>query len=115
MSEAPRTEQRLITCILPKGQALPALQELKNAYGIVSANINNARGVGRLTPLRHRGIGEQPEKEILTFVVEPDQADEVFEFVYHAAEVDRPHGGIIYMSALTHATHFVLPELPLEE
>jgi nitrogen regulatory protein PII len=106
---------KVITCILPKGGGLPALQNLRAHFGIVNANINNARGVGRLTPLRHRGVGEQPEKEILTVIVAKERAEEVFEFIYHDAHIDRPHGGIIYMAALTQATQFTLPELPEED
>jgi hypothetical protein len=108
-------DRRLITCILPKGAALKALQALRDEYNIVSANISNARGVGRLTPLRHRGVGEQPEKEILAFVVDAEQADEAFEFMFDASDINTAHGGIIYMSMLSGATHYLLPDVPAED
>ncbi|MBT6278116.1 MAG: hypothetical protein HOI95_28780 [Chromatiales bacterium] len=48
-------------------------------------------------------------------IVAKERAEEVFEFIYHDAHIDRPHGGIIYMAALTQATQFTLPELPEED
>ena len=44
-----------------------------------------------------------------------DRADEIFEFIYHEARIDRPHGGLIYVTGLDRATPFVLPDLPEEE
>lgn len=106
---------RLITCILPKGVGMTVLKQLKEKRGIITANINHARGSGRLTPLIHRGLGEQTEKEILNLIVEDDQSDNVFTFVYHAAKIDRPHGGLMFQSALTLATDYRLPDdLPEE-
>ncbi len=64
-------EQKLITCILPKGVAIEVVKTLKTEKGIMSTNINNARGVGKITPLAYRGIAGQSEKEIMTVTV-PD-------------------------------------------
>ncbi len=104
--------QKLITCILPHGVALDVLQRLKDEKGIIEASMNSARGMGRLTPLAHRGVGEQSEKDILNVIVSAAEADEIFEYLYDIARIDRPHGGLIYMTALGHATPFVLPDLP---
>ena len=82
---------------------------------ITTANVGNARGVGRLTPLAYRGVGEQTEKEVLTVAVPGPAADEVFEFVYYEADINRPHGGLMYMGALSESTLFTLPDLPEEE
>ncbi len=106
---------KLITCDLPKGTARPVIAELKSKYGIIAANINFARGAGRRAPAAFRGIGEHAEKEILTVVVTESQADEIFTFIYHAAHINRPHGGLIYMHALQHSLRFELPDLPEEE
>ena len=102
---------KLITCILPKGMALPALEAVRERFEVTASNINNARGVGRPTPLRERGISVQSEKEILKFLVAQEIAEEAFEFVYFEAQVGRPHGGIIYMAELDRTTQFELPEL----
>lgn len=95
---------------------MPVLKQLKQELGIIMANVNHARGSGRLTPLTERGVGEQTEKEILTVVVSEEQAEEVFSFIFFNAEINRPHGGIIFQSALNLATGYQIPgELPAEE
>ena len=81
----------------------------------MTTNINNARGVGKITPLAYRGIAGQSEKEILSVVVAADSADEIFEFIYHAADINRPHGGIMYMHALMLATDYLMPDVPDEK
>ena len=101
---------KLITCILPNGKAMPMLKLLKQEFGIISANFNHARGSGRLSPLTYRGAGEQTEKEILTVVVNRKQADEVFNFIFFNAEINRPHGGLIFQSKLNSSTHYQIPE-----
>jgi len=106
---------KLITCILPKGGAMPVLKQLKEELGIVASNINHARGSGRFSPLVDRGVGEQTEKEILSVVVDEAQAEAVFAFIFRAAEIDRPHGGLVFQSALSLATQYHIPaELPAE-
>lgn len=114
VSAAVAGEHKLIQCVLPKGVALPTLKALRDAFGIVTANINNARGVGKLTPLAHRGIGAQSEKEILSVVVDAAVADRVFEFIYVQADINRPHGGLMIQLPLVRATQFELPDLPAE-
>lgn len=106
---------KLITCLLPKGVAPRIVKALKEEKGIYKANINSARGLGKITPLAYRGVGEQSEKEILNVVVENPLAEDIFEFIYHEADINRPHGGMMYQCDLQQATPFVLPELPEEE
>jgi hypothetical protein len=106
---------KVITCILPKGKAQPLLRQLTLEKGITTADIHYARGVGRITPLSHRGIGETSEREILTVSVPAEQAEELFEFLYLTAEINRPHGGMMFMHSLIAATSFQLPDLPEEE
>ena len=95
---------------------MPALKQFNEEKGVIAANINHARGTGRLSPLSYRGIGEETEKEILSVVVDADQADELFIYIFNIAEIDRPHGGVIFQTALTIATHYEIPtELPFEK
>ena len=75
---------------------MKVVEQLFNEHGIDRVNVNHARGVGKITPHRHRGIDETSEKEILTVVVEADRADELFEYIYFEAEINRPHGGLIF-------------------
>jgi nitrogen regulatory protein PII len=114
MPPATFADQRLVTCILPHGIALDVLRRLKYDQGVVEAMVGNARGMGKLTPLAHRGVGDQTEKEILNVVVPSARADELFDFIRRAAQIDRPHGGIIFMCRLQRATPFTLPDLPEE-
>lgn len=108
--------QKLITCILPKGICLDVVKLLKEEKGIVTANVNTARGVGKLTPLAYRGVGEQTEKEVLTVAVPGEDADEIFGFIYDEARIGRPHGGLMYMSNLDQISVYSLPkDLPEEE
>ena len=113
-SETKDRSHKLITCILPIGVAHSVGETLKNEKRIVTANVSNARGLVKLTRHSHRRLGDQSEKQILTVAVPDDQADEIFEFIYHEAKIDRPHGGLVYMSTLQRATTFVLPDLPEE-
>ena len=63
------TQQKVITCILPKGKAMSVVRLLVEERRLTAVDVHYARGVGRITPLRHRGIGETSEKEILTVAV----------------------------------------------
>ena len=102
---------KLITCILPKGKALPVLERLKEEHGIVTANINNARGTGRITHRAFRTGYSETEKDILRVVVPAARADELFEEIYEHAGVGQPHGGIMFQSTLELASVFELPDI----
>ncbi len=106
---------KLITAILPKGRDKELVQKLVQDLGIQSVNINYARGLGRITPLRHRGVGETTEKSIVTVLVEVERADEVFEFIFFEADINRPHGGLLFQQPLLATTMFKLPDLEEEK
>ena len=55
------------------------------------------------------------EKEVLTVAVPAMQADATFELIYGLADINRPHGGLMYMHPLLMATPYTLPELPEEQ
>lgn len=111
----PVTEQKMITAILPKGKAFPLAKLLIEEHGLTTVDMHYARGVGRITPLRHRGIGETSEREILTVTIDSKQAEKYFDLIYHRAEINRPHGGLMYMQSLPKATQFTLPDIPEEK
>ena len=104
-------KSRLITCILPKGRGSKLLRALIDEKGVYSANLHHARGVGRFARLDKRGIGEQSEKEVVDIAVPIDQADDIFEFAFFEAEINKPHGGVIYMTSLTSSSEFQVPKL----
>jgi nitrogen regulatory protein PII len=103
------TEQKLIQAIIPMGTALPILKALRDDKALDAAHVNFARGVGRFVRWSERRLGDDEEKEILSIIVPNDRADEIFEWVFHQADMDRPHGGIVYMTPLSHASMFVIP------
>jgi len=107
-------DSKIITCILPKGRGIIVLKALREQHNIIAATINNARGVGKITPLSYRGIGGSSEKEILSVVAPAEGCDELFGAIYELAEINRPHGGLMYQSALGCATPWTLPDLPEE-
>ena len=109
------TSKKLITCIVPLGRALPVLTALKEEHGIITANIQHARGSGRMTPLAWRGVGETTEKDIMSVVVDDAKSEDIFQYIYEAAAIDQPHGGIIYQQTLRSSTDLTLPEIPVEE
>ncbi len=106
---------KLITCIFPKAVAIPMLRRLKDEKGITACKINYARGIGRFTHTRVRRLSDVTEREILEVVTTAKRADEIFEFIFFEADMNRPHGGIIFMTPLGRASHFELPDLPEEE
>lgn len=107
-------DAKLITCILPKGRARTIEQGLIDDYGIRSGNFHYARGVGRMSPLSARGIGEQQEKEVLEVSVSAELADELFQYIFYQGEMEQPHGGIIFMTPLVRASEMRLPDVPEE-
>jgi nitrogen regulatory protein PII len=107
--------QKLITVILPKGRDKELVHKLVDELGIQSVNVNFARGLGRITPLRHRGVGETTEKSIVTVLVDEQRADEVFEYIFYEADINRPHGGLMFQQPLLASTAFKLPDLEEED
>ncbi len=106
-----KQQYKLITCILPKGNARNMMATLKEQFGINTVNTHKARGVGKSAPLSQRGFGEQTEKEILSVVVTEEQAEEVFEYLYFESGISEPHGGLMYIGKLKSALLLALPEV----
>jgi nitrogen regulatory protein PII len=105
---------KLITCVLPKGCCRSVLSALKDECGIVSANVNYARGTGRMTHRAFRKSMSQTEKEVMHVVVPSDRADELFAFIYETAGIGQPHGGLIYQTDLAGSSVFELPDIAAE-
>ncbi len=100
---------KLITAILPKGVAINVTRLLKQEKGILTANFVFARGIGKMTPLKYRGVGEQSERGILSTVVPEERGEEIFEYIFNVAEINKPHGGFIYMYPML-SSEYCLPE-----
>ena len=102
-------QPKLVTAILPKGKGSELVRKLKEEKNIITANTSHARGVGRMAPLKYRGLGEQSEKDIVNVIVERGEADNVFEYIYREYNIDTPHAGILFVSDLSFASLFELP------
>jgi len=104
---------KLITCVLYKGGSVKVLKALREK-GINTAAMSHARGSAIGDPVGRSGLPREFSKEVVTVLVPKEQAEEVFEFVFEVAEIDRPHGGFVYMQELTKAVPFALPDVPDE-
>lgn len=105
----PILNAKLITAILPKGEGSKLVKKLKDQKNVITANSSHARGVGRMAPLKYRGVGEQSEKDMVTVIVHPERSEEIFEYIYREQEIDTPHAGILYISNLNFSSLYELP------
>jgi len=104
-------KKKLITCIVPEKNAINGAKGLREKFDLQTINHHFARGVGKSSPLVARGVGEKTEKVVLSVTVDAKMADEVFEFLFVEADIDRPQGGMIYMNAVRMAGgELVIPE-----
>lgn len=104
-------KSKLISAILPKGVTLGVIRKLKEEKNINTAQLNYARGTGKLIPIKHRDGVVEREKEILTVVVDEERSDEIFEYIYEQANINKPHGGLMYMHPLIQSSEYILPNI----
>jgi len=92
---------KLITCIAAEDKAHEAIQSIEDTFGIQASVNHFARGLGRSSTAQGmQGLGQQVEKLTFSVLVSAQKADELFDFIYHVADLHRPHGGIIYVTAV---------------
>ena len=97
---------------MPAGRGLDLIEQLRE-LGVTSAQVHHARGVGQSSK-RRRGVSLYAEREVVQALVAAARADEVFEFLYAAAGIGRPHAGMLFMEKVAHGIPLVLPDLPDE-
>lgn len=95
-------DQKLITCLIPKGRGGEAVAALKEEMGVDCANVSS----GRSDLFQHSD--KEIESEMVTAVVAAEQADEVFSFLYERLEIGQPHNGILFQNPLLSSTTFTL-------
>jgi nitrogen regulatory protein PII len=103
---------KLISCILPDDGTERHLLHWLRDLGIKRANSVYCRGHSVLREAKARR-GRLPGPELVrlvTIVVEDAAADGLFERIYEQAAIHRPGGGALFMTPLTFATPFVLPQ-----
>lgn len=105
------TDAVLITCIIQRGLADRIISAAIDA-GAQGATVFYARGTGvRQRHLGLLGITVSAEKEVIYVVAATDQADQIFERMYLAANLDTPGMGMIYITALEKMATFVPPHV----
>ena len=106
---------KLITVVLDQDRTAERLVlELRDAFAITTANVQHARGTWAGSGRSGARSGRVAEKDILTAIVPASRADEVFRYIYDAAEIGTRYGGFMYMGPLQKAVPFLLPDLPDE-
>jgi hypothetical protein len=109
----PPAAAKLITCIVPQGrgsgvvEALFARRITRVSLATARASVPVQRGHGRL----RRTVYHSLTKDILTAVVDADQADDVFAFIHEVAAVADQPGSFLFLGPLSAASAF--PELSL--
>ena len=98
------------------GRTLTGAIGVRGGYlrDVVKLNADNFRIVGPDETVSNR-LGDVLEKEILNVITDAEDADEIFEFIFFEAEINQPHGGMIFMTKLGRTSHFELPDIPEEE
>lgn len=104
------TDVALITCVVQKGIADKIVRAAREA-GAVGATTFYARGSGVRERLGLLGVAVEVEKETINVVVGTEQADQIFERMYMAGELDVPGNGIIFMTPLEKAATFIPPQV----
>lgn len=102
---APR--YKVVHCLLPAGQAAEVMERLSMELGVADFFFHHARG-GGISTRKGRESFHYVEREIATVLVPEARADEVFEFLYFAAGLNRAHTGMVLMEKTTMARPMVL-------
>ena len=103
---------KIINCMLPDdGTDLKLMHQLKNDKGITRVDSIACRGVNNLQQVKTRS-GKLPEPtlyRLLLVIVSEEQADDVFDFIYHTAQINQPGRGVLLQTTLLGATLYSIP------
>ena len=113
MSIQTETQAKSITVILPKGKANPLMEALMNK-NITRFSFAFARGFDIHDPVNRGHLPAYEEKEMVTVIAkDATEAEELFSFIYETANLNHLGAGFMYMTQLSAATAFRLPELSI--
>ncbi len=101
---------KLITCFLPSGRGMAVLERLREERGLTNLLYHHARGVG-VGSRRGWGSYVAAEREVITVLAPQASAEELFQFLFHAAGLDEPNTGMVFMERVIRASPFELPEI----
>jgi len=96
---------KLITCVMQEKLSHDIIKNLQNEKKILTSNTYSARGS------TFENEDDAKQMDVLTVLVEKEKAEEVFEYLYYEAQIDRPHGGMIFQEAIGRSTEYSLPKL----
>ena len=98
----------LISGVLYHGGTDKLVPQLQSR-GINEVYFHNVAGtpIGKKTVA---GVAESFDVEEFFVVVAADQAENIFDFIFHFCELDTPNQGMIRLNKLSHSTVHKLPE-----
>lgn len=99
---------RMLTCVLYEGGASKMLEMLHHK-GINEAYYYGVRGnpIGRASEASN--LPELSPTEIVHAVVSADQADYIYNMIYHEFRLDMPSKGVVTINRLVRSTPNTLP------
>jgi len=100
------TGQRLIVAFLERGKAHEVAEALQSGLGLEAVHYGHGRGAGMLHAVSAR---EMVEVDMLSVVVDAGRAEQTFAFVFQAADIDRPGGGMVLQMPLARVAALGLP------
>ena len=101
------TDISLITCVVQSGFSEVIFKAALSVGATVGATSFHARGIGIRERLGLLGIAVEADKEVVTIMASSEQRDLVFDTIYHAAGLDVPGRGFIYITPLEKASTYI--------
>ena len=103
----------IISGILYQGGTDALVPQLMSR-GINEVYFHNVAG----TPIGKKtvsGVADSFDVEEFFVVVSADQAENIFDFIFHFCELDKPNIGMIRLNKLSHSTIHMLPDERVED
>ncbi len=104
------TDVAVITCVVQKERTDAVLLAARDV-GARIATVHTAQSWGIRERLGALGVAVETERDVIVFLVSSDQQDLAFEAIYHAAELDAPGRGFLYISPAEKAATYVPEDL----